>query len=258
MLKTLRNLLSPTAKPRVKARRNTHVPAEQRAAVLAGQEIKYTLKRSSKRRSIGLRIDDRGLTVSMPLRASETWLHSVLQDRASWVVEKLGGWQMRKQAPQCWADGECIDYLGERLTLRVSQSAVSALPVEHEGELRVAVRGEITPEKIAKRVTDWYRRQAMVLYSERIAHFSPLLNVTVAEIKISVAKTRWGSCTARGTVRLNVQLVKLPQRLTDYVVVHELAHLREMNHSAAFWRVVASACPDYLALRRELKALPLS
>lgn len=258
MLKTLRNLLSPPAKPRVKARRNkpSVVPAEQRAAVLAGQQISYTLKRSSKRRSIGLRIDDRGLTVSMPLRASETWLHSVLQDRASWVVEKLGGWQTRKQTPQCWGEGEGIPYLGELLTLRVTQA--TALPVVEGEELRVAVRGEINEAKIAKRVTDWYRRQAMVLFSERIAHFAPLLNVTVAEIKISVAKTRWGSCTARGTVRLNLQLVKLPQRLTDYVVVHELAHLREMNHSAAFWRVVASVCPDYLALRRELKALPLS
>jgi len=261
MLKTLRNLLSPPAKTRVKAPRKANVVApavEQRAAVLAGQEINYTLKRSSRRRSIGLRIDDRGLTVSMPLRASETWLHSVLQDRANWVVEKLVGWQTRKQPPQCWADGECIDYLGEPLTLRVAQAAATVLPVEHEGELRVAVRGGITPEKIAKRVTDWYRHQAMVLFSERVAHFAPLLNVTVTEVKISVAKTRWGSCTARGTVRLNLQLVKLPQRLTDYVVVHELAHRREMNHSPAFWRVVASACPDYLILRRELKSLPLS
>ena len=130
--------------------------------------------------------------------------------------------------------------------------------VERQRPDAVAVRGEITEAKIAKRVTDWYRRQAMILFSERIAHFSPLLNVSVAEVKISVAKTRWGSCTARGTVRLNLQLIKLPQRLTDYVVVHELAHRREMNHSAAFWRVVASACPDYLTLRRELKALPLS
>lgn len=249
MLKRLRNLIStPVVVHSV----------EQRAAVLAGQQISYTLKRSNRRRSIGLRIDDKGLTVSMPLRASETWLHSVLQDRASWVVEKLGGWQARKQSPQNWADGECIPYLGERLTLRVARLAATALPVEQDGELRVSVRGEITETKIAKRVTDWYRHQAMALFSERIAYFSPLLNVNVAEIKLSVANTRWGSCTARGTVRLNLQLIKLPQRLIDYVVVHELAHLREMNHSPAFWRVVAFACPDYLTLRRELKSLPLS
>jgi predicted metal-dependent hydrolase len=260
MLQALRNLLSPPAKKRVTSRRKaiSVVSVEQRAAVLAGQEINYTLKRSSKRRSIGLRIDDRGLTVSMPLRASETWLHSVLQDRASWVVEKLGGWQARKLPAQRWADGECIPYRGELLTLRVVQGAVTVLPVVEGVELRVSVRGEITEEKIAKRVTDWYRRQAMALFVERVAYFAPLLNVTVHEIKLSVAKTRWGSCTSSGSIRLNLQLVKLPPKLVDYVVVHELAHRREMNHSAAFWQVVASVCPDYSTLRRELKALPLS
>ena len=88
---------------------------EQRAALLAGKHITYTLKRSGKRRSIGLRIDDRGLTVSVPLRASEKWLSSVLQDKAHWVVEKLDGWQTCKPPVQRWQDGEQIDYLGELL-----------------------------------------------------------------------------------------------------------------------------------------------
>jgi len=84
-----------------------------------------------------------------------------------------------------------------------------------------------------------------------------LLNVMPRAIKLSSAKTQWGCCTARGTVRLNRQLIKLPLHLIDYVVVHELAHLREMNHSAAFWCVVETACPDYIRLRRELKACGL-
>ena len=83
------------------------------------------------------------------------------------------------------------------------------------------------------------------------------MNVSPRTIKLSSAKTQWGSCTARGTVRLNTQLIKLPLRLIDYVVVHELAHLREMNHSAAFWSVVGSVCPGYVKLRRELKAVAL-
>src|SRR3989339_1672787 len=98
MLKRLRNLVSPPA-------------VEQRAALLAGKNISYTLKRSSKRRSIGLRIDDNGLTVSVPLRASESWLYSVLQDKAFWVVEKLDGWQSRKPQAVHWADGEVVPFL---------------------------------------------------------------------------------------------------------------------------------------------------
>ncbi len=244
MLKRLRNLVAPPA-------------VEERSVLLDGQHITYTLKRSSKRRSIGLRIDERGLTVSMPLRASEKWLHSVLQDKARWVVEKLDGWQSRKATPMTWADGAIIPFLGEPLTLRVRQSLFAAPPQRHGDELWVFLANGHDTTQIEHTVLHWYRQQAGLLFAERIAHFAPLLNVAASTVKLSAAKTQWGSCTARGVVRLNVQLIKLPLRLIDYVVVHELAHLRELNHSAAFWEVVASACPDYARLRKELKAMAL-
>ncbi|HXU92680.1 MAG TPA: SprT family zinc-dependent metalloprotease [Gallionella sp.] len=244
MFKRLRNLVAPPA-------------IEQRAALLAGKHVTYTLKRSDKRRSIGLRIDDRGLTVSMPLRASESWLHSVLQDKAHWVVEKLDGWQSRKPAEVRWADGEIVPFLGERLVLRVRQSLFAA-PIQQRGkELWVFVADDGDAAHIEQVVWQWYRQQAETLFAERVAHYAPLLNVAPRALKLSAAKTQWGSCTARGTVRLNEQLIRLPLRLIDYVVVHELAHLREMNHSAAFWDVVGSACPDYAKRRRELKSVGL-
>lgn len=246
MFNRLRNLPLPTAKPSV---------IEQRSALLAGQQISYTLKRSAKRRSIGLRIDDKGLTVSMPLRASERWLHEVLQDRANWVVDKLDGWQARRPLEQAWAEGEFIPYLGEQLTLRVMPGLCAA---QQQGdELQLSLRGEASAVRIERAVMRWYRQQAMALFTGRIAHYAPLLKVSPQEIKLSAAKRQWGCCTSRGTIRLNWQLIKLPGYLTDYVVVHELAHLREMNHSLAFWQVVASVCPDYAKLRRELKAIAL-
>ena len=242
MLKRLRKLV-------------TTPSVEQRAALLAGKHITYTLKRSGKRRSIGLRIDDRGLTVSVPLRASEKWLHSVLQDKARWVVEKLDGWQTCKPAAIRWQDGETIDYLGELLVLRVVQG-LFATPVHRRGsELWVFVVNGSETAHIEQAVSRWYQHEAEQFFVQRVAHYAPLLNVVPHAVKLSEAKTQWGSCTAHGSVRLNVQLIKLPPRLIDYVVVHELAHLRELNHSAAFWRVVESACPDYASLRGELKAV---
>ncbi len=244
MLKKLRKLV-------------TTPSVEQRAALLAGKHITYTLKRSGKRRSIGLRIDDSGLTVIVPLRVSEKWLHSVLQDKANWVVEKLDGWQTRKLAATIWQDGETIDYLGEQLVLRVAQG-LFATPVHQRGsELWVFVVNGSETAHIEQAVSRWYQREALQLFGQRAAHYAPLLNVVPHAVKLSGAKTQWGSCTAHGSVRLNVQLIKLPPRLIDYVVVHELAHLRELNHSAAFWRVVESVCPDYASLRGELKAVAL-
>jgi predicted metal-dependent hydrolase len=230
---------------------------EQRAALLAGKHITYTLKRSGKRRSIGLRIDDRGLTVSVPLRASEKWLSSVLQEKARWVVEKLDGWQTCKPPELRWQDGEKIDYLGELLELRVVQSLFATPAHHHNKELWVFVGDDSDTAHIEQAVSHWYHREAEQLFARRVAHYAPLLNAVPRTVKLSQAQTQWGSCTAHGSVRLNVQLIKLPERLIDYVVVHELAHLRELNHSAAFWRVVESVCPDYSSLRGELKAVAI-
>lgn len=243
MLQRLRKIITPPS-------------VEQRSALLAGKQITYTLKRSGKRRrSIGLHIDDRGLIVSAPLRASEKWLRSVLHDKAHWVVEKLEGWQSCKTLPLRWQEGEKIDYLGEQLILRVV-TGLFATPAQQRGkELLVFVANDSASREIEQAVTRWYQDTAEPYFKQRVSHYAPLLNVVPSAVKLSVAKTQWGSCTAHGSVRLNVQLIKLPTRLIDYVVVHELAHLREMNHSASFWRVVESACPEFANLRDELKAV---
>lgn len=244
MLKHMRNTVTPTV-------------VEQRTAFLAGKHITYTLKRTNRRRSIGLRIDDRGLCVSVPMRASEKWLNGVLQDKAYWVVEKLEGWHAREQQEIRWADGETIPYLGELLTLCVVQS-LFATPVYRCGhKLWVFLTGEIEATGIEHAVSLWYQFEAEQIFCVRVAHYASMLGAIPRDIKLSVAKTQWGSCTTKGTVRLNVQLIKLPLRLIDYVVVHELAHLREMNHSSEFWKVVESACPDYVKLRKELKGVDI-
>jgi predicted metal-dependent hydrolase len=227
---------------------------EQCRIELAGKAVDYTLKRSGKRRrSIGLSIDERGLTVSMPLRGSEKWLHSVLQQKAQWIVDKLAEWEARKPATPLWVDGQFIKFMGEPLTLRVVPSLFDAPPLLRGRQLFVHVTDAAGQQVVEQAVARWYQREAELLFRQRVAYYAPLLNVTPSVVALSAARTQWGSCTARGTVRLNWHLIKLPLRLIDYVVVHELAHLVEMNHSPAFWQVVARACPDYQRRRNELR-----
>ncbi len=245
MLGRLRHTLSPP-------------PPEQRSIELAGKPVTYTLKRSGKRRSIGLRIDDHGLTVSMPLRASEKWLHSVLNEKAAWVVEKLGSWQTRKAPAPQWIDGEHIPFRGETFTLRIIPSLFNSPPQLRGEQLHLHLTDICNGIKIEKLVTQWYRGEAERVFAECVAHYAPLMRVNPKQIKLSSARTQWGSCTSRGVVRLNWQLVKMPLHLIDYVVVHELAHLVEMNHSAAFWRVVESACPDHAQCRADLHKYGIS
>jgi predicted metal-dependent hydrolase len=227
---------------------------EQRNIHLSGKEISYTLKRSGYRRSIGLRIDDRGLTVSAPLRASEKWLHSVLLDKADWVVKQLDGWQSKKAPPIVWAEGASIPFRGEEFILTRTPKVRGAKPALLRDVLQVPVGLEADAEQIAKAVTLWYREEALQVFRECVGHFAPLLRVAPREIKLTAARTQWGNCTTQGVVRLHWQLVKMPLHLIDYVVVHELAHLVEMNHSPAFWQVVESVCPDYKQCRTELRS----
>ncbi len=226
---------------------------EQRSIQLADRQISYTLKRSPRRRSIGLQINDDGLTVSMPLRASEKWLHSVLQEKAGWVVDKLDNWQSRKAPQQKWEDGEALMFRGESFTLRVIASRFKTPPQLNPTELIVHVPDCSNQAAVKKTVQQWYKQEALRVFGECVEHFAPILGVAPRELKLTSARTQWGSCNAQGVVRLNWQLVTMPLPLIDYVVVHELAHLREMNHSAAFWRVVESVCPDYAGIRRELR-----
>lgn len=234
--------------------RNSKSPSvvEQRSVQLSGKEISYTLKRSGYRRSIGLRIDDRGLTVNAPLRASEKWLHSVLLEKAGWVVDKLDSWQARKAPTIIWANGERIPFRGEEFTLLLTPKKRGVIAQLHGEVLHVPVGVDAEEEAIEKAVSHWYRSEALQVFRESAEHFAPMMQVSPREIKLSTARTQWGSCTALGVVRLNWQLVKMPLHLIDYVVVHELAHLVEMNHSPAFWRVVESACPEYKQCRAEL------
>ena len=239
MFNTLQNPLAPAA--------------EQRSIQLGDKLISYTLKRSSKRRSIGLQINDHGLVVSMPLRATEKWLHSVLQEKGNWVIDKLENWQSKKAPVTKWAEGESILFRGESYTLRIVSGLLRAEPALTETELIIPVYDTGNQSAIYRKILKWYKREAEQVFKECVEHFAPLMGAAPKEIKLTFARTQWGSCTSQGVVRLNWQLVTMPLHLIDYVVVHELAHLHEMNHSAAFWRVVEGACPGYLKVRKELR-----
>lgn len=227
--------------------------SEQRNLELAGRNIPYTLKRSAKRRSIGLRIDHRGLTVSMPARTPQAWLERVLEEKALWIVDKLDAWQAQQAALPVWADGQRIPYQGRHLVLRVEQGGNRPRAELREEVLLITTAKLAEPAQLESMVTRWYRRQAMELFQSRLACLAAQMRLAPTELRLSSARTRWGSCNSRGTIRLNWRLIQLPSELLDYVIVHELAHLQEMNHSAAFWKVVEKTCPDWQTRRAELR-----
>jgi predicted metal-dependent hydrolase len=224
--------------------------ASRQSFMLDGNWVEYTLKRSRRRRTITLTIDEDGLRVGAPWRVSRQRVDTLLESHARWIARKLAEWRARRPPPFTWQAGATVMTMGEPLTLVVS----SAGDVTQREGSRLYVRaGADDPDTLAQQVVAWLRGTAQGWFEQRAAHFARVLEVRTPTIRLSNARTRWGTCHPDGRVLLNWRLIQAPPALIDYVVVHELAHLREANHSPRFWRWVASVLPDYEERRRTLR-----
>jgi predicted metal-dependent hydrolase len=240
--------------------------APLRAIQLGSHTVHYALRRSS-RRSYGFTIDDDGLRVTAPHRAVLADIDSALRAKQRWILTKLferseRHVQREGRAPIAWVDGAKLPYLGHELVLRLVPAQRSHCvhdPVARTLEL--GVTPGLSEWQIRARVKLWFQDEATRLFGERLDLYAPQVGVQYSAYAISSAGTRWGSCTVAGNIRLNWKLVHYPLALLDYVVVHELAHLREMNHSPRFWAVVESVFPDYdgarTALRKQSVQMPV-
>jgi predicted metal-dependent hydrolase len=229
----------------------TTPPEPARRIVIAGQAVAYELRRSQ-RRTIGLSIDHRGLRIGAPARARIGDIETLIHQHGQWVLDKLAAWRDRPAANKLEiTDGTVIFALGEALTVAFTTIGRARWQF---GPGRLYLR--VTPGADANPLLEAaLRDKARAVFAERLALHAPRLGVPVPPLRLSSARTRWGSCSHRGGIALNWRLVLMPLPVVDYVVCHELAHLKEMNHSPRFWSVVEQLCPDWQARRLELRRL---
>jgi predicted metal-dependent hydrolase len=221
--------------------------------VLGGREIAFVLKRSRRRRTIVFSVDGNGLIVSAPWNASDSRIRGSMTEAAGWILKKLDEWSDFKPRQQRWGDGETILFLGRDLALSVIADAVLAPPIlVEDSRLQITVADPRSEQRIHEAAVGWYRRHAARNFSERIAHYAAAMQLPLPKMLLSNAGTQWGSCNARRQVRLNWRLIQAPQPVIDYVVVHELAHLIEMNHSKRFWKIVERNFAGHLQAREHL------
>jgi predicted metal-dependent hydrolase len=212
---------------------------------LEGEIVAYLLQRG-RRRSMSLTVDTEGLHVSAPAGAPLTGIETFIRTNSTWVKRKLREWmRYRDTLPPPWRIGDDLPFLGDNLHTRFEPALHGA---RREGDCL-----EIGPFPV-NAVQLWLREQALPLFAGRIALYAPRLGVPVPSLGLSDAQTRWGTCTETGRVTLNWRLMYFRPAVIDYVVVHELAHLMEMNHSRHFWALVGRQLPDYVAAKAELRA----
>ena len=225
-----------------------------RTIAIGERTVAYVLRRA-RRRTIGLSIDQRGLRVGAPARATLREVEALLVEHGEWIEKKLDEWSARR-APELLqiSDGVELPLLGQALRVRLASGASRCVWNLLTGQptLTLCLRSPADAARLLERAL---RDKARTLFDERLAHYAAQLGVQPPRLSLSSARTRWGSCSPRSGIRLNWRLLHFPLAVVDYVVAHEVAHLREKNHSAAFWRHVERLCPDYKAQRVRLREL---
>ncbi len=234
-------------------------PHANRSIVLGDAQVAYAFRRGA-RRTIGLSVGPEGLSVAAPRWTPLAEVDALLRQKSRWVLDKLAQSQDRTQAQALaridWRAGAAVPYLGQALTLQLDprQRRGGAGAVLEGDTLWLGLPQDAAAERLRDTTQAWLIGQARRLFAARLDHFAPQLAVRWQRLTLTAARTRWGSASVDGSIRLNWRLIHLSEALIDYVVVHELAHLREMNHSARFWEHVGEVLPDYAQRRGTLKA----
>jgi predicted metal-dependent hydrolase len=237
--------------------------------------LPYALVRS-RRRTIAIHANRAGIEVRAPLRASLREIHGFVEEKADWIARRL---EELAQAPQpfVWQSGSQLTLLGQPVQLQVNpasrqtqwhrpsiaEAAGHAAPAVAAPDLpgvasvlEVGVRGRSAADAVRRCALQWIQQQALAHFEQRVptlrSRMPAAQALPVPTLALSNARTLWGSCTRDHRIMLNWRLFLLPETLIDYVVAHELAHLRELNHSPQFWSIVGRLYPAYSSARREL------
>lgn len=219
---------------------------------LQGKEIPYRLVRVRSRKRLSLLVDRQGmLQVRTPWRVTLRQTEQFIGDHAAWILQRLADVQQTHAAKPTLQEGCCLPFLDGSLQLRYGAEQIRAC-FQEGNQLWVADRYRDQPE-LTERLEQWYLGEARRYLPVRLDGWSARMGMTFARLSIRSQKSRWGSCSSNKTISLNWRLICLPTQVGDYVMVHELSHLRHMNHSPAFWTLVASYLPDYVARRRQLR-----
>jgi predicted metal-dependent hydrolase len=248
-------------------------PDANREARLGDVLVAYEFRRA-RRKNIGFVVGPEGLVVTAPRWVPLGEVDQAVRTKARWIVNKLETARERQARLEAaridWKDGATFPYLGEPVIVVLDprhdfsehggrlHTDASTLPGVARQVLHIGLPQAAQPSQIRDAVQAWLMRQARQLFTQRLDHYAPQLGVQWRKLTLSSAGTLWGTAHSDGSIRLNWRLVHFRLAVIDYVVAHELSHLRVMDHSPRFWDTVRTVVPNYPELRGHLKdeALP--
>lgn len=223
--------------------------------------LEYTLVRSA-RKTVGISVNrEGGIKVAAPLKVSAAEIERIVREHCGWILQKQ---QQMKNLPAAQAkkleNGEVLLYLGGRYTLKLVDTGdrkTARVFIQGSEILAAGPWQKTDPEerrnRISEALTRWYMEQFKELAESQIQRYAPVVGARPQRIIFRNQKTRWGSCSGKGTISLNWRLIMAPPAVIEYVVVHELCHLKKMSHSREFWKLVQNILPHHEECRAWLK-----
>ncbi len=206
---------------------------------------------------------DSSVLVKAPLGTETPRIEAFVLKKAAWVLKHQRQFQdypVANPLPRRYVSGEAYRYLGRQYRLKVVEGAIERVQLSR-GFLTVSVADTGDKKRIAELLDGWFHAQAKRIFEERLAACFPRvesLGVEYPKITIREMKARWGSCSAKRSISLNIKLIHVPKDLIDYVILHELCHLKELNHSAKFYALLDKVLPDWRERKRRLDGMPLT
>ena len=200
---------------------------------------------------------DLRVSVEAPLGSEPAEIEKALHKRAAWILRQQRNFRRYSLdfPPRQYVSGESYRFLGQQYRLKVTQSESESVTLERE-LLTVGVQRKDDKRRVKALVQGWYRRQALDIFTERVAAWYPhfeRFGVPLPAVQVRQMRSRWGSCTAQGKITINLKLVMVPRQMIDYVIVHELCHLVEHNHGKGFYELLSRVMPAWREVRGKLE-----
>ena len=210
--------------------------------------------RTSRIKTADVRVEDGAVSIIVPKVLECERINQILNDKRQWIKNKI---HLHREAlpinAKDYVSGESFSYLGRNYRLKVSSGHFAPVKLIQGRLVVTAPNGSEQPHMIRNALVRWYRCRAEVKLQEKSKRYAAIIGVEPAGVGIKTFKSRWGSCSSKGKIDFNWKIIMAPNRIVDYVVVHELCHLKNHDHSPQFWKQVERVIPDYLDCKEWLK-----
>ncbi|MDB3905712.1 M48 family metallopeptidase [Alphaproteobacteria bacterium] len=217
---------------------------QQLSTIIGHDDILIDIKRTLTLKKIAIKVKDKRVTIKVPFFINNNLIKQLVNRKLSWIKKKLN--IQSKFLPfkkKSYVNDEKFLYLGKYYKLKILKNKKYSVNIEGDF-LRVNVKDELNILKVKKLLKEWFREKSFIYFQKETLNYAKINNLKINSVKVREYKARWGSCSNNADISFNWRLIMAPPKIIEYVIIHELMHIKEHNHSPKYWNYVKSLYPN--------------